>query len=68
METTYTYKKQGNGKDSWTCEIKEGETLIDRYMVYEDPSAEKKVDLSNIDIDSLTDEQILKLKARFSQL
>jgi len=26
---------------------------------------EEKIDISNIDIDSLTDEQILKLKARF---
>ena len=29
---------------------------------------EQKVDISNIDIDSLTDEQILKLKARFEAL
>jgi hypothetical protein len=29
---------------------------------------EEKTDISNIDIDSLTDEQILKLKARFEAL
>lgn len=36
--------------------------------VIEVESIEQKVDLSNIDIDSLTDEQILKLKARFEAL
>jgi len=36
--------------------------------VIEVESIEQKVDLSNIDIDNLTDEQILKLKARFEAL
>ena len=61
MENTYTYKKQGDGRDSWVCTEPDG----NKYMVYEDPFNPKKVDISNIDIDSLTDEQIQKLKARF---
>lgn len=59
----YTYKLQGNGRDSWVCEEPDGNS----YMVYENPF-DKKVDISNIDIDSLTDEQILKLKSRFEAL
>jgi len=61
MEKVYTYKKQGDGRDSWVCEEPDG----NKYMVYENPFLEKKIDISNIDIDSLTDEQIIKLKARF---
>jgi len=33
MIYTYTYKKQGDGRDTWRCEAKEGETLIDVFMV-----------------------------------
>jgi len=44
----YTYKLQGNGKDSWKVETPEGEI----YMVYEDPTKiesleEKAIRLSN---------------------
>ena len=56
------YKLQGNGRDSW--EVKEYDNkgvLIKAEMVYEDPN---KLEVSNIDIDSLTDEQLLKLKQR----
>jgi hypothetical protein len=37
MEKKYTYKKQGDGRDSWRVEIFENEVLIDCYMVYEKP-------------------------------
>ena len=67
MEKVYTYKKQGDGRDSWRCEEFEDGKIVNIYMVYEDPSVEK-VDILKIDIDSLTDEQILKLKARFEAL
>lgn len=33
MIYTYTYKKQGDGRDTWRCEVKDGKTLIDIYMV-----------------------------------
>ena len=63
----YTYKKQGDGRDSWLCEEKDEKgNIINKYMVYENPFL--KIDLSNIDIDSLTDEQLLKLKERFFKL
>lgn len=65
MRVETKYKLQGDGRDSWEISEYEGEDLINRYMTYEDPNAIKKVDLSNIDIDSLTDEQINKLKTRF---
>lgn len=64
METKYTYKLQGNGKDSWTCEVTDNGVVVDRYMVYEDPTKPKKTDISNINIDSLTKSQIDKLKVR----
>lgn len=65
MEKVIKYKRQGDGRDSWEISEYEGEILVNRYMVYEDPSKPKTVDISNIDIDSLTDEQIAKLKTRF---
>ena len=45
---TYTYKLQGDGRDSWKVETPEG----DIYMVYEDPTKvelleEKAIRLSN---------------------
>ena len=48
MANTYTYKKQGNGRDSWRVETPEGEI----FMVYEDPTKvetleEKAIRLSN---------------------
>lgn len=55
MGKKYTYKKQGDGRDSWICEETENGELVNRYMVYEDPN--KEIDLSN-----LTSEQIQKLK------
>lgn len=65
MAKTYTYLKQGDGKDSWICEDRDEKgLLIDRYMVYENPN-EPTV---NIDIAALSDEQILLLKQRFDAL
>jgi len=63
MEKIYTYKPQGDGRDSWVCEEVENGELINRYMVYEDPN--KQVEL---DINLLADEQIRQLKARFDAL
>ena len=60
MENIYTYKRQGNGLDSWVCECPNG----DKLMVYEDPNIIKKINCSTIDIDSITDADILKLKTR----
>lgn len=64
MENKYTYKKQGDDTDSWLCEEPNG----NKYMVYEDPFKEKKMDIYNIDIDSLSDEQLIKLAERLKRL
>lgn len=52
-------KKQGNGQDSWII------YYTDRIpeIVFEDPNIEKKVDISNIDLTTLTPEHIAQLKA-----
>lgn len=63
MKKVYTYKKQGDGRDSWRCEEIENGKVLNIYMVFEDPFKE-----NSIDINSLPDEQILKLKARFEAL
>jgi hypothetical protein len=34
MANTYTYKLQGDGRDSWICEEPDG----NKYMVYDDPT------------------------------
>lgn len=59
MEKRYTYKQQGDGRDSWVCEEWEGEEMLDRYMVYEDPTK---------DTLSLTDEQVVQLYQKFKDL
>ncbi len=65
MHTESIYKQQGDGSDSWTVSEYEDETklvLLDRYMVYEDPDKpKKKTDISNIDIDTITDADLTKL-------
>ena len=36
MITKFTYKKQGDGRDSWTCIEKDDEgNIVNKYMVYE---------------------------------
>lgn len=69
MAKEIKYKLQGDGRDSWT--VKEFDVdgkLISAEMVYEDPTlpppAPKKVNLSNIDIDTLTPSDIQKLKVK----
>lgn len=64
MENRYTYKRQGDGRDSWVCEEPDG----NKYMVYEDPFIEKKTDISKIDIDTLPEEQLIKLANRLKNL
>lgn len=63
MENIITYKQQGDGRDSWRIDEIENGEIITSYMVYEDPNNEPV-----INIDSLTDEQLLKLKQRLSLL
>jgi len=37
MDKKYTYKKQGDGRDSWTCEETKNGVLINKYMIFECP-------------------------------
>ena len=59
MEKTITYKKQGDGRDSWRIDEYEDSVLTNSYMVYEDP---------NQNTLSLTDEQVTQLYQKFKEL
>ena len=37
---TYTYKLQGDGRDSWICEEPDG----NKYMVYDDPTKDETLE------------------------
>jgi hypothetical protein len=64
---TYEYKLQGNGKPSWKAtETDEFGNVVNIYMVYEEPN--KKRDISNIDVDTLTAEELQKLANRLKPL
>lgn len=47
-----TYKRQGDGRDSWAVETHDGQ----KYMTFEHPL--KPLNISNVDISSLSDEQL----------
>lgn len=57
------YKQQGNGKDSWCVKTFDNGELISAEMVYENPNT-KKIDISKIDIDTLTNDELVKLANR----
>jgi hypothetical protein len=60
------YKKQGNGSDSWIVtewEDASKKVMINKYMVYENPDTPVKgVDMSNVDLSTMTAEQMKQLK------
>jgi hypothetical protein len=60
METRYTYKRQGDGRDSWLVEELKGETVVNKYMVYEDPTKDF--------IDKLTGDQLIRLDEKLDQI
>jgi len=37
MENRYTYKLQGDERDSWIVEEFDGDVMVNRYMIYENP-------------------------------
>lgn len=55
---TYTYKLQGDGRDSWKVETPEG----DVYMVYEDPTKVESLEEKAIRLTNELNEIISKLK------
>lgn len=49
MRKEYTYKLQGDGRDSWVVsEYNESDELINKYMVYEDPTKPKSTAIETI--------------------
>lgn len=67
MYKEFKYKKQGDNSDSWIVTEWEDDTkkvMLNKYMVYEDPTKDKLIDISKADIDTLTTDQITKLKTR----
>ena len=77
--TEVTYKKQGNGEDSWEVEYYLNDELVHKEMVFKDPSkpdteqAEKIVEVITPEllsslwdkmIDNLTPKQIDALKSK----
>lgn len=55
---TYTYKLQGDGRDSWKVETPEGEI----YMVYEDPTKVESLEEKAMRLTNELNEIISKLK------
>jgi len=58
MANIYTYKKQGDGRDSWRVETPEGEI----FMVYEDPTKVETLKEKAIRLSSELNEIINQLK------
>jgi hypothetical protein len=58
MENKYTYKLQGDGRDSWTCEEPNG----NKYMVYEDPTKVESLEGKAIRLSNELNDIINKLK------
>ena len=60
----YTYKLQGNGLDSWEVEeISNSGILISKYMIFDNPNSQPKVDLTLI-INQATSEEIALIKTK----
>jgi len=58
MIVSTTYKKQGNGQDSWIIMYDDKVPEI----VYEDPSIQRGIDMSKVDLSTMTKEQMEQLK------
>jgi hypothetical protein len=58
MANIYTYKKQGDGRDSWRVEELNGEV----YMVYEDPTKLELLEQKAIRLSNELEEIIVQLK------
>lgn len=69
MTTDIKYKLQGNGKHSWEVrKYDDNGDLIDAYLVFEDPTKEKKIDISKIDVDTMTQADLQKLANKIKPL
>jgi hypothetical protein len=71
MEKVIIYKRQGDGKDSWFIHDldENGKDIQSPELVFEDPALPpKKVKIDNIDIDSMTVEDLQKLANKLKPL
>jgi len=70
MTKTITFKKQGNGQDSWIIRYLDDNGKDEQLpeIVFEDPSIVKKIKLDNIDIDSMSSEDLQKLAQKLKPL
>lgn len=70
MIEIYKYKKQGNGADSWIVERYDCETeaqaneenFIIREVVFDDPKKLAPISMDNLDLATMTEEQLNQLK------
>jgi hypothetical protein len=70
MIKVITYKKQGNGSDSWHVDIHDCETeaqatrenKVSREIVFTDPTKPEVVPMNNFDLSTMTEEQLTELK------
>ena len=61
MRKEYQYKLQGDGRDSWTVsEYNDNDELINKYMVYEDPTLQIGTALKAVL--AATPEEIVEIK------
>lgn len=61
MRKEYQYKLQGDGRDSWiVSEYNDNDELINKYMVYEDPT--KQVGAALQAVLSATPQEIEQIK------
>lgn len=61
MTKEIKYKLQGDGRDSWEISEYEGDLLVNRYMVYEDPNIGKTTDIVSL-LKTQTPEQLSEIK------
>ena len=70
MINVITYKKQGNGSDSWHVDIHDCETeqqatienRVSREIVFDDPTKSTVIPMHNVDLSTMTTEQLNELK------
>lgn len=70
MIEIYEYKKQGNGVDSWIVNRHDCETeaqanednFIIREVVFVDPTKKDSISMDNVDLATITEEQLNQLK------
>ena len=63
MEKRYSEKiVQGDGTDGWICEEYQGNEMVDRYMVYEDPTKVETLEQKAIRLSNELNDVINQLK------